>query len=49
MQANLFTRIAAEVTINGQGPLSFVIDTGAGSTAVADTVAARLALPAASR
>ncbi|WP_291835340.1 retropepsin-like aspartic protease [Brevundimonas sp.] len=46
MQANLFTRIAAEVTINGQGPLSFVIDTGAGSTAVADTVAARLALPA---
>jgi len=46
VQANLFTRIAAEVTINGQGPFSFVIDTGAGSTAVADTVAARLALPA---
>ncbi len=32
--------------INGRGPFSFVIDTGAGSTAVADTVAARLALPA---
>jgi clan AA aspartic protease (TIGR02281 family) len=44
--ANLFTRVAAAVTINGQGPFTFVIDTGAGSTAVADTVAAQLALPA---
>ncbi|HWW11979.1 MAG TPA: retropepsin-like aspartic protease, partial [Brevundimonas sp.] len=44
--ANLFTRVAAEVMINGRGPFSFVIDTGAGSTAVADTVAAELALPA---
>jgi hypothetical protein len=44
--ANLFTRVGAAVTINGQGPFTFVIDTGAGATAIADTVAARLALPA---
>ena len=44
--ANLFTRVAAEVMINGRGPFRFVIDTGAGSTALADTVAAQLALPA---
>jgi len=44
--ANLFTRIGAAVMINGEGPYTFVIDTGAGVTSVADTVAAALALPA---
>lgn len=43
--ANLFTRVGAAVMINGQGPFIFVIDTGAGVTSVADTVAAALALP----
>jgi len=45
--ANLFTRVGAAVTINGAGPFTFVIDTGAGSTAIADTVAERLQLPSA--
>lgn len=45
--ANLFTRVGASVTINGQGPFIFVIDTGAGVTALADTVAAALGLPSA--
>jgi hypothetical protein len=45
--ANLFTRVGASVTINGQGPFTFVIDTGAGVTALSDTVAAALALPSA--
>ncbi|RZJ31564.1 MAG: hypothetical protein EON85_03120 [Brevundimonas sp.] len=44
--ANLFTRVGAAVTINGSGPWTFVIDTGAGKTSIADTVAARLRLPA---
>jgi hypothetical protein len=44
--ANLFTRVGAAVMINGQGPFTFVIDTGAGTTAVADTIAAGLRLPA---
>jgi predicted aspartyl protease len=43
--SNLFTRVGAGVTVDGQGPFTFVIDTGAGATAVADTVAAQLALP----
>ena len=42
---NLFTRLATFVSINGQGPFSFVVDTGSASTAVADTVAQQLALP----
>lgn len=42
---NLVTRVAAQVRINGQGPFRFVIDTGAQRTAIADTVAAALALP----
>lgn len=42
---NLFTRVSADVTINGQGPFSFVIDTGSISTAVADTVVRQLELP----
>lgn len=44
--SNLFTRVGALVTLNGRGPFTFVIDTGAGSTAIADTVAAQLELPA---
>ncbi|GAA0640006.1 retropepsin-like aspartic protease [Brevundimonas lenta] len=43
--ANLFTRVGAAVNINGRGPFTFVIDTGAGATAVSDRVAAQLALP----
>lgn len=43
--SNLFTRVGAAVTLNDGGPLTFVIDTGAGSTVVSDRVAARLALP----
>lgn len=41
---NLFTRVAATVSLNGRGPFTFVIDTGAGVTSIADTVAAQLAL-----
>lgn len=45
MLVNLFTRVGAAVFLNGQGPFIFVIDTGAGTTAIADTVADLLALP----
>jgi hypothetical protein len=45
--SNLFTRVGAAVFIGGRGPFTFVIDTGAGKTSIADTVADRLALPAA--
>jgi hypothetical protein len=44
--ANLFNRVGAAVYIDGQGPFIFVIDTGAGTTSIADTVADRLGLPA---
>ena len=44
--SNLFTRVGAAVTINGQGPSTFVIDTGAAATAVSDQLATRLGLPA---
>ncbi len=43
---NLFTRVGAAVFINNQGPFTFVIDTGAGTTSIADTLADQLALPA---
>lgn len=43
--SNLFTRVGAAVYINGRGPFTFVIDTGAGTTSIADTVADQLALP----
>ena len=43
--SNLFTRIGAAVMINNRGPFTFVIDTGAGATSIADTVAQQLALP----
>ncbi|MDO9586807.1 MAG: aspartyl protease family protein [Brevundimonas sp.] len=42
---NLFTRVGAAVFIDGRGPFIFVIDTGAGTTSLADTLADRLALP----
>ncbi|MGV9008263.1 aspartyl protease family protein [Brevundimonas sp.] len=42
---NLFTRLATFVSINGQGPFSFVVDTGSARTAISDTVAQQLALP----
>ena len=42
---NLFTRVGAAVFINGRGPFTFVIDTGAGTTSIADSLADRLALP----
>lgn len=42
--SNLFTRVGAAVSINGHGPFTFVIDTGAGTTSVADTLADRLQL-----
>ena len=43
--SNLFTRVGAAVTVNGHGPFTFVIDTGAGTTSIADTLADRLQLP----
>ena len=43
--SNLFTRVGAAVFINGQGPFTFVIDTGAGTTSIADSLADRLTLP----
>lgn len=42
---NLFTRVGAAVFIDGRGPFTFVIDTGAGTTCVADSLADRLGLP----
>jgi predicted aspartyl protease len=44
--SNLFTRVGAAVLLNGHGPFTFVIDTGAGSTSIADTLADQLQLPA---
>lgn len=42
--SNLFTRVGAAVTVNGHGPFTFVIDTGAGTTSIADSLADRLEL-----
>lgn len=42
---NLFTRVGAAVFINGRGPFTFVVDTGAGVTSIADSLADRLELP----
>lgn len=41
---NLFTRVGAMVMINRNGPFTFVIDTGAGRTSIADRLADRLQL-----
>lgn len=46
--SNLFTRVGAAIMINGRGPFTFVIDTGAGTTSISDTVAAQLNLRPAS-
>lgn len=45
LMTNLFTRVGAAVFINNRGPFTFVIDTGAGITSIADSLADRLALP----
>lgn len=42
--SNLFTRVGAAVAINSRGPFTFIIDTGAGTTSVADAVADELGL-----
>lgn len=42
---NLFTRVGAAVFINGHGPFTFVIDTGAGTTSIAESLADALELP----
>lgn len=42
---NLFTRVGAAVFIDNRGPFTFVIDTGAGATSIADSLADQLALP----
>jgi len=41
---NLFTRVGAAVQVNRSGPFTFVIDTGAGRTSIADRLADRLQL-----
>lgn len=41
---NLTTRMAARVQLNGRGRYAFVIDTGAGRTAISDRVAAEMRL-----
>ncbi len=42
---NLLTRMATRVQLNGRAGFTFVIDTGAGRTALADDLADTLALP----
>lgn len=43
--SNLYTRMAARVGVNGRDRFVFVLDTGAGRTAVSDRVAAEMNLP----
>lgn len=45
LQANLFTRMSVRARVNGAGPYSFVIDTGATRTAVSEELARDLDLP----
>ncbi len=40
-----FARITVPVTINGQGPFDFMVDTGANRSCISTTLAARLGLP----
>ena len=40
-----FARITVPVTINGQGPFDFMVDTGANRSCISTTLATRLALP----
>ena len=42
---NQVTRMAVEASVDGQGPYSFIIDTGAERTSVSAELAERLALP----
>ena len=42
---NQMTRMAVPVSVNGQGPFYFVVDTGANRTSIAASLAARLGLP----
>jgi len=44
--SNLFTRMAVRTEVNGRGGFAFVLDTGAGRTAVAREIAEALGLPA---
>lgn len=43
---NLFTRLGAAVSLNGQGPFTLVVDTGASRTTLSEALAVRLGLPA---
>lgn len=43
--ADAFRHITAQVSINGQGPFTFLVDTGANRSAVSEAVAERLGLP----
>lgn len=38
-------RVVAPVTVNGQGPFRFIVDTGANRSVISEDLAARLALP----
>ena len=40
------SRMTVPVTVNGQGPFDFVVDTGSNRTVIADSLAAQLQLPA---
>ena len=40
------TRMAVPVTVNGQGPYRFIVDSGADRTVIGEALARRLALPA---
>src|SRR5690606_2967147 len=42
---NQMTRMAVPVSVNGQGPFYFVVDTGANRTSIAASLAAQLGLP----
>ncbi|WP_340646032.1 retroviral-like aspartic protease family protein [Phenylobacterium sp.] len=44
-----FSRITVPVTIDGQGPFDFMVDTGANRSCISTTLAARLALPSAGK
>jgi predicted aspartyl protease len=45
-ERNSFEQITAPVTINGQGPFPFLVDTGANASCLSEKVAERLSLPA---
>ncbi len=43
--SNLITRMATRTSLNGRGGFQFVLDTGAGRTAIAEDIAVALAMP----